>query len=131
MASVYEGVEKRINATPTGLVIPIWIASVLVVSFMGSGGFIIQQQIQNGYNLGIMTVKLVALNDQVRAGMTDRYRAEQASSDFALRDVHILHLDEQMKEIKQDIARCQKRLRDMEDVVHNLSTKHDIYTADP
>ncbi len=114
MSTVYEGEERRRAATPTGIIIPIWLSTVIVVSFLTSGGWLIKQQINNSQNLVLMTYKIETLSKQIQAGIESRYTSTQAIADLKIRDQAITRLYETINEIKNDNKEWHSRVRELE-----------------
>jgi len=114
MSTVYEGEERRRDITPTGVIIPIWLSTIIVVGFLSSAGWLIKQQINNSQNLALMTYKIETLSKQIQAGTIMRYTSSQAIADFKIRDQAITRLYETMDEMKDNNKEWHNRVRDLE-----------------
>lgn len=95
-----------IDDLPVGYSVPVWARFIVILALLSG--------------LGSGTLSIV--------GTADRYHGAEAEKDFALRDAEIKHLQEQYRELRQQVQRIdeshppQELLEDIKDHERRLRT---------
>lgn len=123
MHEVFEQEERRGDSKPTGIILPNWLAIIVVGGMFGLGITAISNQTRNSQEIALLTLKIEVLSKQIADGMDERYRSSDARADFALRDsrIDILYTSR---------SDCQSRIRSIEKFMYNkhsnLNDKNNI-----
>lgn len=71
-----------------------WMLGLLTAAFIGFNGFVGKSVIDQGD-------RLARIEEQLKAGMDDRYRRRDAESDFRLRDAKLTDLDQRLGRVEE------------------------------